>query len=46
MKLNFWQWIGLLLLIVGGFVYWYERRETAPQPPVAPKSPTLTSAPA
>jgi hypothetical protein len=40
MKLNFWQWLGVVLLIVGVAMYLYERRGGAPQPNVS----TTTSA--
>ena len=46
MKLNFWQWLGVILLIGGLALYFYERREKTPEPPKSPVAPSLTSAPA
>ncbi len=34
MKLNFWQWLGVLLLIIGVALYIYERSGTATPPAV------------
>ncbi len=45
MKLNFWQWIGVILLIGGLALYVYKRSQ-AEAPPKAPQSPALTSQPA
>jgi drug/metabolite transporter (DMT)-like permease len=45
MKLNFWQWLGVILLIGGLVLYLYERREKN-EPPKSPQSPALTSQPA
>jgi hypothetical protein len=41
MKLNFWQWLGVVLLVIGGGWYIYDKyiKETpkpAPPAPVAP----------
>jgi hypothetical protein len=47
MKLNFWQWLGLILLI-GGVGFWlYERSGTSagPQNPPAPAGLTTRPAP-
>lgn len=35
MKLNFWQWLGLILLIVGAMI-WYWQRPDKPQTPPPP----------
>jgi len=43
MKLNFWQWIGLVLLIVGAALWIYERRaedRDPAQPPSTVPPPT------
>lgn len=47
MKLNFWQWLGVALLIAGGIVYWLDKKrgDKAPEPPVAPQNPTITTSP-
>ncbi|HEX2971522.1 MAG TPA: hypothetical protein VHP11_04280 [Tepidisphaeraceae bacterium] len=37
MKLNFWQWIGIILLVVGAILFM--RRRTADQAP-QPSAPT------
>ena len=34
MKLNFWQWLGVILLIIGVTLYIYERRGPSTQPTV------------
>ena len=52
MKLNFWQWLGLVLLVIGVFLY--VRRETAEkkaeeqqrQQQAAPYAPTQPATPA
>jgi hypothetical protein len=36
MKLNFWQWLGLILLIAGVALYLYEHRNTGTSPSVTP----------
>jgi hypothetical protein len=28
MKLNFWQWLGIILVLLGGAFWWYERSQT------------------
>ena len=35
MKLNFWQWLGVILLIAGAALWVYERRK-APPPTTVP----------
>ena len=40
MKLNFWQWLGVILLIAGLAMYIYEHRGTASQPSVTPATQT------
>jgi hypothetical protein len=45
MKLNFWQWLGVILLIGGLALYVYEHNKES-APPKAPQAPTLTSQPA
>lgn len=37
MKLNFWQWIGLVLLIIGLAVLTYRRTRPAPTPSTTPE---------
>lgn len=32
MKLNFWQWLGVLLLVAGLLLWWYERNQEAENP--------------
>lgn len=32
MKLNFWQWLAIVLLIVGLAIWYYERNHPAPAP--------------
>lgn len=41
MKLNFWQWIGVLLLIAGLALWLYERNQEPanPAPPSVPPPP-------
>jgi len=36
MKLNFWQWLGIILLIVGGIGYFIFREESKPAAPTTP----------
>ena len=36
MKLNFWQWLGVILLIVGAALWIYERRKPAAGTPATP----------
>ena len=38
MKLNFWQWIGIVLVLVAG-LYIIKREMTAPAQPSAPREP-------
>jgi len=40
MKLNFWQWLGVILLILGAALYIYEHRgsSTAPSSPATQTS--------
>src|SRR5690606_24867215 len=47
MKLNFWQWLGLLLLLLGviGYVFWREE-ERAPIEPAPVESRPVESTPA
>jgi len=33
MKLNFWQWLGVILLIAGALVWYWERRGSPQAPP-------------
>lgn len=51
MKLNFWQWIGIALLIVGVIFFIYDRggrrqqpRQPEPQQQVDPKTPATQPA--
>lgn len=47
MKLNFWQWIGVVLLIGGLALWYYENKvKTRPEAPKTPQSPALTTGPA
>jgi hypothetical protein len=40
MKLNFWQWLGVLLLIIGGGLYIYRNYiQSKPDPKPAPPPP-------
>jgi hypothetical protein len=32
MKLNFWQWLGVVLLIIGVAVFIWDKRRTQPEP--------------
>jgi len=34
MKLNFWQWLGVALLVLGAILLW--KRESAPSAPSTP----------
>ena len=43
MKLNFWQWVGIIVVIIAAVVIY--RRGTA-QAPTAPTTPAPTTAPA
>jgi hypothetical protein len=45
MKLNFWQWLGVILLVGGVALYLYKRHQ-AEAPPKPPLSPAMTSQPA
>jgi hypothetical protein len=36
MKLNFWQWLGVILLVIGVAWWIYERRQPANTPAAAP----------
>src|SRR5690606_7335265 len=47
MKLNFWQWLGLLLLLLGviGYVFWREE-ERAPIEPAPVETTPVESTPA
>jgi len=38
MKLNFWQWLGVVLLVVGGSLYIYRQMKTPPSPNPSPTS--------
>lgn len=39
MKLNFWQWLGLILLILGTVLWVYNRDDTpALSPPASPSA--------
>jgi len=38
MKLNFWQWLGVILLIIGVAVYFWDRGRSKPAAP-SPQSP-------
>jgi hypothetical protein len=40
MKLNFWQWLGVILLIVGVALYIYEHRSGSTSPTVTPTTQT------
>jgi hypothetical protein len=41
MKLNFWQWLGVVLLIVGVAYYIYDHRDKS-TPPAKPVTPATT----
>jgi drug/metabolite transporter (DMT)-like permease len=36
MKLNFWQWLGVILLIIGIAVYFWDRGRSKTTSPVTP----------
>lgn len=39
MKLNFWQWLAIVLLILGIAIWIYQaRHKTAPTPPTLPNA--------
>ena len=40
MKLNFWQWVGLILLVIGVAIYIYQKKR-----PAATTTPGTSSAP-
>jgi drug/metabolite transporter (DMT)-like permease len=40
MKLNFWQWLGVALLILGAALWLYERSGSSPATPSPPTSQT------
>jgi hypothetical protein len=42
MKLNFWQWLGLLILIVGGAYWVYSRVLNKPAANAVPSTPTAS----
>ena len=42
MKLNFWQWLGLILLIVGAAWWVYERQNKPAAPAPIPTPPAAT----
>ena len=47
MKLNFWQWLGVVLLVLGGIYYYYGhymRKTPEPMPATTP-APMLQTAP-
>jgi hypothetical protein len=45
MKLNFWQWLGIVLLLVGLILMAYKRSNTVPAPTVpVPAGPTTAPA--
>jgi drug/metabolite transporter (DMT)-like permease len=47
MKLNFWQWVGVVLLVLGAILYFTrDDKDKKPDPPKAPQSPALTTSPA
>jgi hypothetical protein len=47
MKLNFWQWLGIILLVLGAIGYMlYKKEHAAPTAPPAPAASTVPSAPA
>jgi len=48
MKLNFWQWLGVLLLVVGGSLYIYREttKKTSDAPLANPPPPASQTAPA
>ena len=49
MKLNFWQWIGALLLVIGGGLYIYNhyiKTDPKPTPNPAPVTPATPATPA
>ena len=35
MRLNFWQWLGVVLLVIGVIWWLYDRRAAEPKPPPA-----------
>jgi hypothetical protein len=47
MKLNFWQWLGVLLLVVGGCLYIYREttKKTSDTVPSNVPSPTSQAVP-
>jgi len=48
MKLNFWQWLGVLLLVVGGGLYIFREttKKTSDVAPIDNTSPTTQTVPA
>jgi hypothetical protein len=40
MKLNFWQWLGVVLLVLGAFFYIMERTTPTANPPSSTTTPT------
>jgi len=36
MKLNFWQWLGVILLLIGIAVYLWDRGRSKPSSPSSP----------
>lgn len=42
MKLNFWQWLALVLLVIGLVIWIYERSHTTPAPPPNQMTPPAT----
>lgn len=45
MKLNFWQWIGVGLLVVGVLLYLFERTTPTANPPGSITNDAVTSSP-
>jgi hypothetical protein len=45
-KLNFWQWLGIVLLVVGiawyAYTNWIKPNQTSPAAPTGPAAPTTT----
>jgi hypothetical protein len=44
MKLNFWQWLGIIMVVIAGiYIMQREMRESRPAEPSSPRDPAQTA---